>query len=243
MAESADDNAKSEKSERAAGAPQDNTSVDKNLPMVVAPKLGSGEDEMVDETPEPAGATVSPAAHANSTRFLMLAATVAFAAAFGSFIGSVSGSGMARYVFPAEPSSGAAIATASLPETNIPLAELLAIKSTLDTTARNTVSQFTKISERLDKLDAHTTVAPETTGSISAPPQPADAPKIVDRILQDWVVQDVRNGRALVENRYGGIFDVGTGSILPGVGHVDAVKRQDGQWLVLTARGTITSGP
>ena len=67
-------------------------------------------------------------------------------------------------------------------------------------------------------------------------------PKSTDRILQDWVVQDVQNGRALVESRYGGMFDVGAGSMLPGVGRVDAIKRQDGQWLVLTERGTITSG-
>jgi hypothetical protein len=60
--------------------------------------------------------------------------------------------------------------------------------------------------------------------------------------LQDWAVRDVQNGRALVESRFGGIFDVGAGSVLPGVGRVDSIKRQDGQWLVLTARGTITSG-
>jgi len=242
MAESPDDNANSEKSEHDAAASPDSKSIDKNLPMVVAPRLGSGEDEAVDETPEPAGETVAPSAQANSTRFLMLAATVAFAAAFGSFVGSVSGSGMARFLYPADPSAGVANTADAGRETKLELAELSTIKSSLDTTARNTVSQFTKISERLDKLDSHTTVASETTGSISAPPQPADAPKIVDRILQDWIVQDVRNGRALVESRYGGVFDVGAGSMLPGVGHVDAIKRQDGQWLVITARGTITSG-
>jgi hypothetical protein len=52
----------------------------------------------------------------------------------------------------------------------------------------------------------------------------------------------VQNGRALVQSRDGGMFDIGEGSTLPGVGHVNAIKRQDGQWLVLTERGTITSG-
>jgi hypothetical protein len=91
-------------------------------------------------------------------------------------------------------------------------------------------------------------MASETTGSIasgaSAPAAPvaSDVPKLTDRILQDWVVQDVQNGRALVESRYGGVFDVGAGSTLPGIGRVDTIKRQDGQWLVLTERGTITSG-
>jgi hypothetical protein len=59
--------------------------------------------------------------------------------------------------------------------------------------------------------------------------------------LQDWIVHDVQNGRALVESRYGGLFAVAAGSVLPGIGRVDTIKRQDGHWVVLTARGTITS--
>ena len=60
-------------------------------------------------------------------------------------------------------------------------------------------------------------------------------------MLHEWVVQGVQNGRALVENRYGGMFYVAMGSILPGLGRVDAVKRQDGEWIVVTPRGVITS--
>jgi hypothetical protein len=55
------------------------------------------------------------------------------------------------------------------------------------------------------------------------------------------VVQDVHAGRALVEGRFEGVFDVGAGSVLPGLGRVEAVKRQDGQWLVVTAKGVIAS--
>jgi hypothetical protein len=124
------------------------------------------------------------------------------------------------------------------------------IKSGLDSAGRTTTSQFAKIADRLDRLDQRTAMASETTGSIASPasapaaatPVAPDVPKLTDRILQDWVVQDVQNGRALVESRYGGVFDVGAGSMLPGVGRVDTIKRQDGQWLVLTERGTITSG-
>jgi hypothetical protein len=92
--------------------------------------------------------------------------------------------------------------------------------------------------------------APETTGSIAsaapaATPAPTGAPgdaKITDHILTDWVVEDVHGSRALVASRYGGEFLIGPGSVLPGVGRVDVVKRQDGQWVVLTAKGTITEG-
>jgi len=50
----------------------------------------------------------------------------------------------------------------------------------------------------------------------------------------------VRRGRALVENSYGGVFAVAAGSTLPGLGVVESIKRQDGQWVVVTARGVIT---
>ena len=103
--------------------------------------------------------------------------------------------------------------------------------------------------DRLDKQSAASSAspspsqaaaAPETTGSIKPPEQPAEQ-KLTDRILDDWIVHDVRGGRALVESRYHGLFDVSAGSFLPGLGRVDSVKRQDGHWIVVTPRGIITS--
>jgi hypothetical protein len=217
-----------------------------NLPMVVAPKLGAGEDEALDETAGEA-ADETPAERVHSTRFLMLAAAVACAAAFGSFVGSVSGSGMARYLYPAEPAGGLANTTDAMRELKLELADLSTIKADLDTASRSTAGQLAKLSDRFDRLDQRAAAATgDVTGSISAsssaPVAPQGAPKFTDRILPDWVVQDVQGGRALVANRFGGVFDVGSGSTLPGVGRVDAIKRQDGQWLVLTEGGTITSG-
>ncbi len=52
-------------------------------------------------------------------------------------------------------------------------------------------------------------------------------------------MQDVRGGRALVQSRYGGMFEVAAGSVLPGLGRIEAVKRQDGQWVIVTAHGVI----
>lgn len=229
--------------------------VTKNLPMVVAPKLGAGDEEfdesVIGETPEEgsgeAADGAAPIANGHSSRFLMLAASVAFAAAFGSFIGSLSGTGLVRFLSPApQPAASIGLSTDAMREMKLELTELAAIKSSLDTTTRSTSTQLAKLSDRLDKFDQHAATA-EITGSIATPaPAPASlpvaAPKIPDRILQDWVVQDVQSGRALVANRYGGMFDVGEGSMLPGIGRIDGIKRQDGQWIVLTERGTITSG-
>jgi hypothetical protein len=82
---------------------------------------------------------------------------------------------------------------------------------------------------------------PTQTAALATVAPPAEPAKLSDRILLDWVVHDVQNGHALVESRYGGFFAVSTGSVLPGIGRVDMIKRQDGHWVVLTARGTITS--
>jgi hypothetical protein len=226
-----------------AGA-SEGSDLHKNLPMVLSPKLGAGEDETVEETAEkPAEETVAPAAApASSSRFLLLAATVAFIAAFSAFVGSVSGSGFAHFYFPGASGSPSVQVSADTTALQQMKSELAALKVEVDSTMRGTNGQYSKIADRLDRLDQHFAAA-DTTGSIASSTAPApEQPKINDRILPDWVVQGVQNGRALVESRYGGVFDVGAGSVLPGVGRVDSIKRQDGQWLVLTARGTITSG-
>ncbi|MGA2894411.1 MAG: hypothetical protein ABSE22_16215 [Xanthobacteraceae bacterium] len=254
MAQSPDFNADGEKPAVKAAK-----SSDANLPMVVSPRLGAGEDETVGAaSDEPAEETVAAAAPASSPRFLMLAGALAFAAAFGSFVGSVSGSGLSRLIYPETPTVAAENASDTLRAMKQQLAELATIKASLDAASHNTSSQFAKIADkitdRLDRLDVHGAATAETTGSIAAvPASPAAAPppaaassaetaKLTDRVLDDWVVQDVQNGRALIASRYGGMFDVGAGSFLPGVGRIDSIKRLDGQWMVLTARGTITSG-
>lgn len=246
MAENPNDGAADNEKARLSAADRNGDEAVSNLPMVVAPKLGAGEEDVIGEpAAESAEQTAAAPSPAHSSRFLMLAASVAFAAAFGSFIGSVSGSGLVRFLDPAAPASPVQTTTTEAArQTKLQLAELTAIKTNLESASRSTSAQFAKLSDRLDKLDQRS-ASIETTGSIAtaaaAPPAP-EAPKITDRILQDWIVQDVRSGRALLQNRYGGMFDVGEGSKLPGLGRIDQIKRQDGRWLVLTERGTIVSG-
>src|SRR5271169_6016183 len=201
MAENSDAGASDNDKESAKPRESEASAMNANLPMVVAPKLGAGEDEVTEDAV--AEDAAPPATPVHNTRFLMLAASVAFAA-FGSFVGSVSGSGMANYLYPAAPVSGVANTTDAMRELKLELADLSMIKADLDNTSRSATSQFAKLADRLDRLDAHTASA-DVTGSIAAPPAAATAPaplapKFTDRILQDWVVHDVRGGRALVEN-------------------------------------------
>jgi len=229
-----------------------------NLPAVVAPQLSAvdhGETSAADESAQ----TKTTAAPARSKRFVALAASVAFAAGFGSFVGSVSGSGLARFIYPppqapAAPTSGIENTIAAMREIKLELTAVAALKASLDSAARATTNQYAKIADRPDRIDQRSVAVVETTVSLpaatqaSAPAQTAalgavtsESQKLSDRILPDWVVHDVQNGHALVESRYGGLFAVSAGSVLPGIGRVDMIKRQDGHWVVLTARGTITS--
>jgi hypothetical protein len=271
------------------GQPADGTPVTPQLPVVWSPKVDAGEGiseelphaesdaamssaaaEAADvETDAPSSAPAGDAPLLRSLRFALLAASIAGAAAIGSFIGSLSAFGVA-HLWPAEP-AGVAVAMASSPQAaKAELAELSALKASLDAAARNASGQFAKLADRLDHMEraqiepalklariadavdrldkknvtaSAATAALETTGSIaSAPPAATADAKLPDKVIPDWIVQDVRGGRALIESRYGAVFEVAAGSVLPGLGRIDAVKRQDGQWVVVTAHGVIV-GP
>jgi hypothetical protein len=85
--------------------------------------------------------------------------------------------------------------------------------------------------------------ANEATGSIASPAAaaPADQPKLeVARLptVEGWMLRGVANGVALIEGRRG-IFEVYAGDLVPGAGRVDAIRRQDGHWVVVTSKGLI----
>jgi hypothetical protein len=226
-----------------------------------AEELPPPEETVGEEAKADGSEAAAPAAQPRSWRFAQLAATIALAAALGSFVGSLTGAGVGRPTPEPAPSNASTTdANSILRALKSQVAELNAMKSNLDAAVRNTNTQFVAMTERLDRVERAATnpaqqlahIAdvvdrlnkingmPETTASIGAA-SPAE-PKIADRLVEDWVVQDVHGDRALVEGRNGSLFEVGAGSILPGVGRVEAVKRQDGQWVVITARGIITSG-
>src|SRR6266568_1028625 len=116
-------------------------------------------------------------------------------------------------------------------------------------------AKLAKLSEAVDKLRvapvapvaaaAAPAAAKEVTGSISPPATatPAAAPKPeMARLptLDGWVLRNVSNGAALVEGRRG-MFEVYAGDPIPGLGRVDAIRRQDGRWVVVTGKGLIVA--
>jgi hypothetical protein len=115
-------------------------------------------------------------------------------------------------------------------------------------------AKLAKLSEAVDKLRAApvAVAAPkEVTGSVTPPqvtaapatPAPAAAvPKTeVGRLptVEGWVLTDVGYGGALIESRRGS-YEVYAGDTVPGLGRIDAIRRQDGHWVVVTGKGLIT---
>jgi hypothetical protein len=264
----------------------------KDLPVVDAPSLDGEQDEapaaepavalfkpeagkrivatvsdtISDDAEEAAPIAFAAAPQPHSFRFALLAASIALIAGLGAFVGTLAASHLTRHDVADAQGARTADARGVLQGLKSQLAELNAMKASLDTANRGANAQFAKISDRLaslehqqadpatklqrlaeavDRLDKRAAAAPDITGSIAKPAEPAPAaappPAATAHVLNDWIVRDVRNGRALVESRYGGLFVVGSGASLPGVGRVESVRRQDGAWLVVTAKGTITS--
>jgi hypothetical protein len=141
-------------------------------------------------------------------------------------------------------------------------ADLAALKTSSETTSRSTNAQLAKLSERFDRFEraqaagskSDMAVAKETTGSIAASPPPAPPlsaapsaaavplpPAPVPGIVSGWVVRDVYHGAALLQGRLGGMIEVGPGDILPGVGRIEAIRREGGRWVVITPKGMIVS--
>jgi hypothetical protein len=58
--------------------------------------------------------------------------------------------------------------------------------------------------------------------------------------LEGWVLRDVVHGGALIDGRRG-MYEVYAGDFIPGIGRIDAIRRQDGRWVVVTSKGLIVA--
>jgi hypothetical protein len=100
-------------------------------------------------------------------------------------------------------------------------------------------------------------VPKEVTGSVTPPavaatvpapapaavPAPAMPPKPdVGRLptVEGWTLTDVGYGGALIRNRRG-TWEVYAGDRIPGLGRIDAIRKQDGHWVVVTEKGLIVA--
>ena len=120
-------------------------------------------------------------------------------------------------------------------------------------------AKLAKLTEAVDRLRAAPPAAApaatpretrEVTGSV-APAPAAAAPAVasaappaakpeVGRLptVDGWALTDVGYGGALIESRRG-TYEVYAGDVVPGLGRIDAIRKQDGRWVVVTSKGLV----
>ena len=85
---------------------------------------------------------------------------------------------------------------------------------------------------------------PSGAAALPAPAASAAAPPKTEvarpPTVEGWVLRDVSHGGALIEGRKG-LYQVYAGDPVPGLGRVDAIRKQDGRWVVVTTRGLVVS--
>jgi hypothetical protein len=120
-------------------------------------------------------------------------------------------------------------------------------------------AKLAELSKAVDKLRATPPAAPavaaaatpvaarEVTGTVTAPATATAAPTTppkpeVARLptVEGWTLRDVANGGALIEGRQG-MYEVYAGDPVPGLGRIDAIRKQDGRWVVVTTKGLIVA--
>jgi tetrahydromethanopterin S-methyltransferase subunit G len=125
--------------------------------------------------------------------------------------------------------------------------------------AAQPASELTDIAARLDKLEKRATVAATPSSAkplVSATQKQstlmarAEASASIQRarpngptpLLQNYSVEDVRDGIAVVDSRFGS-QQVAPGDFIPGAGRVLRIERRGDDWIVLTSLGMITADP
>jgi len=253
MAEDSDENGGAPPSKGAADEPPAKADSSSDLPNIESPPLSPAGE--VTAHPEPARAPTDlvvfrpdAASRRANLRFkpshrrnALMAASVLVATALGTFVGLVTGLGLADQKKPAIDLAAQQAERAGVQRTIATLGkDIAALKMSLAVNKTSLHGEVAKLSERLEK-------APEITGSIPAlpaavptpPPRPAAA-EIRPPVVRDWSIRYVRDGYVYVRG-HGDTYQVQLGAPLPGLGPVQQVKRQDGRWLVVTPKGLIVS--
>ena len=125
--------------------------------------------------------------------------------------------------------------------------------------AAQPASEITDIATRLDKLEERATVgappssakpllsAGQKQSTLMARAEPSASiqrarPNSPTPLLQNYSVEGVRDGIAVVDSRFGS-QQVAPGDFIPGAGRVLRIERRGEDWIVLTSLGIITGGP
>lgn len=115
---------------------------------ITSSSADTAQDEPGQVAAEPARDAIPP----RPLRLAMMAASLATAAALGSFVGSLSAGGVSQFWPRVAPSSSSAAASdAQAPKAE--LAALSALKTYVEGAARNANNQFARLADRLDHIE------------------------------------------------------------------------------------------
>jgi hypothetical protein len=110
------------------------------------------------------------------------------------------------------------------------------------------LARLTESVDRLEKRQQQAAAAPAVPANVTASSDPDITGSINPYkeesrppIAEGWRLRDFYSGRAVVEARNGMLFEVGPGSNLPGLGRVEAIKRENGRVVVVARNGVIVA--
>lgn len=221
------------------------------LPAVVRGGWGAEEDAtVIDQWPAPGLVPYTRAAPRGWKRWLNgYTAVIAVAAALGGIAGALAVSGMGQAA--RDPGPGAGEAVEALRTSIGQLAsEIKALKDGVGQGSQVTAVGLAAIEQRMAGAEqAQATLSARIADLSKGAPAPG-APVSDEitgsiapgeyRVVDDWILWRVRNGRALVQGNRG-YFEVVQGSALPGLGIVERIVMQDGRWMVFTRSGVIVA--
>src|SRR5690242_7122253 len=185
-----------------------------------------------------------------------LAAIVMLAAGFGAAVGAIAS--RAPQQQPPKQDTALLEENYALQRSVAKLAkDITALKTSVESSARDGRTQLARLGERIERVER----PPEVTGTIARPasaggsmppaqPPAVEKPEVIaspplptprPNIVQGWALREARNGQAIVETR-GELFQVAPGVPLPGLGRVEAVRREGNTWVVVTQKGLIMPG-
>uniref|UniRef100_Q07IJ1 Uncharacterized protein n=1 Tax=Rhodopseudomonas palustris (strain BisA53) TaxID=316055 RepID=Q07IJ1_RHOP5 len=222
-----------------------------------------GSERRADEAPQPGPFS--------KRRIAAMAAVVALAVIGGAVGGALVTSSFGRLAADDSAATATKATQALTEQVARIDADLTALKNSVDQAAKLSATQAGKTSDRFDKAEkaqadtatrlaklgeavdrlkttpvaaatpVAATPARDVTGSIAPVPTPAPKPEVARLpTVEGWVLREVADGGAIIEGRQGA-FEVFAGDPIPGLGRVDAIRRQDGRWVVVTSRGLIVS--
>jgi hypothetical protein len=249
----AEDNGKT-----AGETPAENSSGD--LPEIESPPLSPASEaaakrepapdptDLIVFKPEAASQRAKLRFKPSHRRNAITAASVLIAASLGTFVGLLSGFGLADQKkptinFAANQAERAAMQRAIATLGN----DVTALKTSLAATKTSLHGEVAKLTERLNSapeitrsIPAPTAAVPTQTVTVPTPPPRPAAAAIRPPVVRDWSIRYVRDGYVYVRG-HGDTYQVQLGAPLPGLGPVQQVKRQNGRWLVVTPKGLIVS--